>query len=231
MIVNYVLDRMHAERRPNRHFVSGVHPQRRSILSVFFFRAPASLRGSSISSAIKGQIKIRPRCKVSVTNFISSMTFYPKFMTIVAHQVMNNLTCIFRYEIKDDTPIETKLEDKLIISETSTSLKASNKEEESADAAEQNRLNEKQAQGMFNNDILFIYCVLPNNCLYPFLLKLTINLCPFIFIGSKSPPHNSTTVNGDGHEFAPGILNDTTISTVSDISADITVDSVKDHTM
>ena len=51
-------------------------------------------------------------------------------MTIVVHQVMNNLTCIFRYEIKDDTPIETKLEDKLIISETSTSLKASNKEEE-----------------------------------------------------------------------------------------------------
>ena len=75
-------------------------------------------------------------------------------MTIVVHQVMNNLTCIFRYEIKDDTPIETKLEDKLIISETSTSLKASNKEEESADAAEQNRLNEKQAQGMFDNDIL-----------------------------------------------------------------------------
>ena len=60
----------------------------------------------------------------------------------------------FRYEIKDDTPIETKLEDKLIISETSTSLKASNKEEEGADAAEQNRLNEKQAQGMINNGIL-----------------------------------------------------------------------------
>ena len=75
-------------------------------------------------------------------------------MTIVVHQVMNNLTCIFRYEIKDDTPIETKLEDKLIIAETSTSLKASNKEEESADAAEQNRLNEKQAQGMINNGIL-----------------------------------------------------------------------------
>ena len=75
-------------------------------------------------------------------------------MTIVVQQVMNNLKCIFRYEIKDDTPIETKLEDKLIISETSTSLKASSKEEESADAAEQNRLNEKQAQGMFNNDIL-----------------------------------------------------------------------------
>ena len=82
-------------------------------------------------------------------------------MTIVVHQVMNNLTCIFRYEIKDDTPIETKLEDKLIISETSTSLKASNKEEESADAAEQNRLNEKQAQGMFDNDILS-NCVLLN---------------------------------------------------------------------
>ena len=75
-------------------------------------------------------------------------------MTIVVQQVMNNLKCIFRYEIKDDTPIETKLEDKLIISETSTSLKASSKEEESTDAAEQNRLNEKQAQGMFNNDIL-----------------------------------------------------------------------------
>ena len=75
-------------------------------------------------------------------------------MTIVVHQVMNNLTCIFRYEIKDDPPIETKLEDKLIISETSTSVKASSKEEESADAAEQNRLNEKQAQGMINNGIL-----------------------------------------------------------------------------
>ena len=82
-------------------------------------------------------------------------------MTIVVQQVMNNLTCVFRYEIKDDTPIETKLEDKLIISETSTSLKASSKEEESADAAEQNRLNEKQAQGMFNNDILS-NCVLLN---------------------------------------------------------------------
>ena len=78
-------------------------------------------------------------------------------------------SCIFRYEIKDDTPIETKLEDKLIISETSTSLKASNKEEESADAAEQNRLNEKQAQGMFTNDILS-NCVLLN-----FLLILIIN--------------------------------------------------------
>ena len=94
-------------------------------------------------------------------------------MTIVVHQVMNNLTCIFRYEIKDDTPIETKLEDKLIISEKSTSLKASNKEEESADAAEQNRLNEKQAQGMFDSDILS-NCVLLNS-LYTFLLKLTIN--------------------------------------------------------
>ena len=90
-------------------------------------------------------------------------------MTIVVHQVMKNLTCIFRYEIKDDTPIETKLEDKLIISETSTSLKASNKEEESADAAEQNRLNEKQAQGMINNGIL------SNRLLLNFLLKLTIN--------------------------------------------------------
>ena len=82
---------------------------------------------------------------------------------------MNNLTSVFRYEIKDDTPIETKLEDKLIISETSTSLKASNKEEESADAAEQNRLNEKQAQGMINNGIL------SNRLLLNFLLKLTIN--------------------------------------------------------
>ena len=36
------------------------------------------------------------------------------------------------------------------------------------------------------------------------------------------------TVNGDGQDLAPGILNDTT---VSDISADITVDSVKDHTL
>ena len=62
LIVNYVLDRMHEERRPNRHFVSGVHPKRRSILSVLFFRAPASLCGSSISSAIEGQIKIRSRC-------------------------------------------------------------------------------------------------------------------------------------------------------------------------
>ena len=93
-------------------------------------------------------------------------------MTIVVHQVMNNLTCIFRYEIKDDTPIETKLEDKLIISETSTSLKASNKEEEGADAAEQNRLNEKQAQGMINNGILSNRLLLNVST---FLLKLTIN--------------------------------------------------------
>ena len=50
----------------------------------------------------------------------------------------------------------------------------------------------------------------------------------FILIGSKSPG----AVNGDGQDFVPTlnstILNDTT---VSDISADITVDSVKDHTM
>ena len=90
-------------------------------------------------------------------------------MKIVVQKVMSNLKCVFRYEIKDDTPIETKLEDKLIISETSTSVKASSKEEESADAAEQNRLNEKQAQGMFNNDIL-------SNCLLlNFLLILIIN--------------------------------------------------------
>ena len=42
--------------------------------------------------------------------------------------------------------------------------------------------------------------------------------------GSKSP----VAINGEGQEFVPGILNDTT---VSDISADITVDSVRDHTM
>ena len=82
---------------------------------------------------------------------------------------MSNSKCVFRYEIKDDTPIETKLEDKLIISETSTSLKASNKEEESADAAEQNRLNEKQAQGMINHGIL------SNSLLLKLLLKLTIH--------------------------------------------------------
>ena len=45
-----------------------------------------------------------------------------------------------------------------------------------------------------------------------------------MFVGSKSPG----AINGDGQEFTPGILNDTT---VSDISADITVDSVRDHTM
>ena len=48
----------------------------------------------------------------------------------------------------------------------------------------------------------------------------TCNIC--FVLGSKSP------VNGEGQEFVPGILNDTT---VSDISADITVDSVRDHTM
>ena len=44
------------------------------------------------------------------------------------------------------------------------------------------------------------------------------------FSGSKSPG----AINGEGQEFVPSILNDTT---VSDISADITVDSVRDHTM
>ena len=60
----------------------------------------------------------------------------------------------FRYEIKDDIPLETKLEDKLVLAEASASLTASNKEDgntESADTdsavARQNRLNEKQAQG------------------------------------------------------------------------------------
>ena len=60
----------------------------------------------------------------------------------------------FRYEIKDDIPIETKLEDKLVLAEASASLTASNKEEGNVDSADtdsavarQNRLNEKQAQG------------------------------------------------------------------------------------
>ena len=52
-----------------------------------------------------------------------------------------------------------------------------------------------------------------------------VNAYEMIFaVGSKL----SNTVNGDGQDFIPSILNDTT---VSDISADITVDSVKDHTM
>ena len=46
----------------------------------------------------------------------------------------------------------------------------------------------------------------------------------FCASGSKSPG----AVNGEGQEFVPGILNDTIVSANS---ADITVDSVKDHTM
>ena len=46
----------------------------------------------------------------------------------------------------------------------------------------------------------------------------------YLFSGSKFP----AAVNGDGQEFVAGILNDTT---VSDISADITVDSVREHSM
>jgi len=95
-----------------------------------------------------------------------------------------------RYEIKDDTPIDKKLDDKVVIGGASPSLLSSNKSDENADAADtearQNRLNEKQAQG------------------------------------SKS------AINGDGQEFVSGILNDTT---VSDISADITVDSVREHSI
>ena len=94
---------------------------------------------------------------------------------------MNNLTCIFRYEIKDDPPIETKLEDKLIISETSTSLKASNKEEESADAAEQNRLNEKQAQGMINNGILSNRLLLNADYVYIFV-EIDHKLMFYLFV-------------------------------------------------
>ena len=112
-------------------------------------------------------------------------------MTIVVQQVMNSLKCIFRYEIKDDTPIETRLEDKLIISETSTSLKASSKEEESADAAEQNRLNEKQAQGMFNNDILS-NCVLLNDLFFYNLIEFARNLTFCLFV--KDQNHPLTTV-------------------------------------
>merc|ERR1711963_492548 len=99
-----------------------------------------------------------------------------------------------RFEVKDDIPIETKLEDKLVLAEASASL-TSNKDEANADSADtdsavarQNQLNEKQAQG------------------------------------SKSPG----AVNGEGQEFVPGILNDTIVSANS---ADITVDSVRDHTI
>ena len=60
----------------------------------------------------------------------------------------------YRYEIKDDIPIETKLEDKLVLEEASASLTPSNKEDANADSADtdsavarQNQLNEKQAQG------------------------------------------------------------------------------------
>ena len=63
----------------------------------------------------------------------------------------------FRYEIKDDIPIETKLDDKLVLAEASASLTPSNKEEANKDSADtdsavarQNQLNEKQAQG--NNE-------------------------------------------------------------------------------
>ena len=65
-----------------------------------------------------------------------------------------NHDILYRYEIKDDIPIETKLEDKLVLDEASASLTASNKEEANADSADtdsavarQNQLNEKQAQG------------------------------------------------------------------------------------
>ena len=61
---------------------------------------------------------------------------------------------LHRYEIKDDIPIETKLEDKLVLEEASASLTPSNKEDANADSADtdsavarQNQLNEKQAQG------------------------------------------------------------------------------------
>ena len=63
----------------------------------------------------------------------------------------------YRYEIKDDIPIETKLEDKLVLAEASASLTPSNKEVANADSADtdsavarQNQLNERQAQG--NNE-------------------------------------------------------------------------------
>ena len=62
----------------------------------------------------------------------------------------------YRYDIKDDTAIENRLENKLVIGEASTAVVTPSKGDASGDTADtdsvvarQNRLNEKQAQGMY----------------------------------------------------------------------------------
>ena len=70
---------------------------------------------------------------------------------------------------------------------------------------------------VFLGDILSFY-------IYKYNTKSYFAINKYYILGAKS----ALAVNGDGQDLAPGILNDTT---VSDISADITVDSVKDHTL